>query len=107
MTDSAPLLDYIAAAQARDAGMKLAADNSGEFMTRALAVIASMRGEVQGEHIRAECIARGIIPKSSAAWGALIRTAAKRGLLENTGIYRATESVKTHCHPTVVWRIAA
>lgn len=103
----APLLDYIEASKARDAGMKLAADNSGAFMPRALAVIASMRGEVQGENIRAECIARGVLPKSHKAWGALTRLAITRGLLEPTGRFEKTKSVKTHCHPTQIYRVAA
>lgn len=104
----APLLDFIEASKARDAGISLATENAGDFITRALVVIASMSGqEVQGENIRAECIARGVQPQSHKAWGALVQSAIKRGLLKPTGRFEKTKSVKTHCHPTQVYEVAA
>lgn len=102
----APILDFIEASKARDAGLTLAAENAGDFITRALAVIASMTGEVQGENIRAECIARGVEPQSHKAWGALVQSAIKRGLLKPTGRYEKTKSVKTHCHPTQIYEVS-
>ena len=106
-TDLLDWMDSAAAAKARDAGLTIAAENAGDFITRALAVIASMHGEVQGETIRAECISRGVEPKSHKAWGALVQSAIKRGLLNPTGRFEKTKSVKTHCHPTQVYRVAA
>ena len=102
----APILDFIEASKARDVGLTLAAENSGDFITRALAVVASMTGEVQGENIRAECIARGVQPHSHKAWGALVQSAIKRGLLKPTGRYEKTKSVKTHCHPTQIYEVS-
>ena len=102
----APILDFIEASKARDAGLTLAAENAGDFITRAVAVIASMTGEVQGENIRAECIARGVEPQSHKAWGALVQSAIKRGLLKPTGRYEKTKSVKTHCHPTQIYEVS-
>lgn len=104
MTDvAATLFDYAEARAARDAGMQLAAENSGDFVSRVLGVIRSLSGEVQGENIRAACLDRGISPRSPNAWGAAINVAVKRGLLRKTDIFRPTQSVKTHGHPTVVY----
>jgi hypothetical protein len=44
------------------------------------------------------------LPPSHKAWGSLPRVAVKRGLIESTGEYCATTSLKTHGHPALVWR---
>lgn len=99
----APLLDYIAASKARDAGMKLAADNSGEFMPRALAAIKALPpAEYMGEEIRAILVEKGIAPATSQAWGALINAALKKNILVGTGRFEQTRSVATHRHRTQV-----
>ena len=41
------------------------------------------------------------------AWGALMRTAAMRGLIAKTGEYRKAKSAVSHAHAFPVWRRAA
>lgn len=43
-------------------------------------------------------------PRDGRAWGAVMRTAIGRGLVEKTGEYRQTRRPEAHCRPIPVYR---
>lgn len=99
------LFDLAEGRALRDAGTASVTANAGGFMDKALDEIAALpSGEYRGENIRAHCLCRGIAPHHPNAWGALIATAAKRGLLKPTGRYVAAASKKSHASVQQVYQ---
>jgi hypothetical protein len=98
-----PLLDYAASRIARDEALARVTRSSDAFMVNALIAISQLRGEFRGEQIRATLMAQGIEPHHHNAWGAVVRSALKRGLLEATGRFEAMHDVKSHARKTEVY----
>ena len=88
----------------RDEALALVTDNAGpSWMDKALAEIIKVHGEVTGEKIR------GIVthaigpPHHHNAWGAVVRTAIKRGILHRTGQRVNMMGPKSHARMTDVY----
>lgn len=97
------------AREARDEGIKRAADHAGEpWMKRAIEDFARFlreRGEATLEQWRHDWLTRGNPnPPSHKAYGAVASAAARSGLAVNTRRYVKATSVKTHAHPVPIWR---
>lgn len=104
-------IDFTAAVVARDAGIQRAADHAGEdWMSQAVEDFAAFlraRGEATLEQWRFDWLARGRpAPATHKAFGAVASSAARKGLVVNTGRYVRAVSPKTHAHPVPVWRAA-
>lgn len=103
-----PLLDYAASKAARDeALLRVTAHAGTEFMKVGLFAIANLPdGDVTGEHVRVTLIAKNIRPHHPNAWGALVRTAVRLGLLIETGLYTHMTDVRSHARRTAIYRVA-
>jgi hypothetical protein len=101
MTDL-PIMDLIASRQARDAGIAQITDHNATWMERGLRMIAiapPMSGpfELWREH----CWRAGLeTPDKPNAWGALARSAVKRGLIRPTGRWVPMRDVRSHARRT-------
>jgi hypothetical protein len=114
MDSAFPLLDYGAAQKARDEGIKEVSENNQTWMALALLQIeqfarthdgwANTEHGVTGEGIRVMLVPRVGHPNSQNCYGALIRTAIKRGLLVETGTLRAMKTEKSNARRTMVYR---
>jgi len=91
----------------RDQALHRVATNSGSWMLDALIAICriSTDSEVTGEDIRLNILERVGMPHHHNAWGALIKSALKQGVLIPTGEYRAMKTRKSHARKTPVYRI--
>ena len=95
------LFDAALSRQARDVGLKLVGDNSADFMPLGLMMIAKLAPwTYTGEQIRQQLTAAGIVPHHSNAWGALINTAVRRGLLRPTGRWVPMTAISSHARKT-------
>lgn len=61
--------------------------------------------EGTGEDFRAMLLDMGVATPHPNAWGALIATARRRGLLYKTGEYRKMRQPKSHARETPVYRV--
>ncbi len=94
----------------RDEGLAVVSLNSQPWMDKALALLPQMRREhmtVTGEDIHIWIEKRLGPPHHYNAWGALVSTAVRRGIIEFTGSYRKCTSPVRHAHRTPVYRFAA
>ena len=100
-----------AAIKARDRALKSVADNSEDWMEKALEALKylSTRREWTGEDIRLLISKPGIVgaPHHHNAWGALINTAVRRKLIVATGRYESMKTTKSHARKTPVYRVGA
>mgnify|MGYP001573482913 CR=1 FL=1 len=65
------------------------------------------RGESTLESWRFDWLSRGNPPPAShKSYGALAITAARRGIIINTGRYVKAKAEKTHAHRVCIWRAA-
>jgi hypothetical protein len=113
MESGAPLLDFLASAQARDAGIEQVTENNSDWMALALLQLeqlarmpngwANTEHGVTGEDLRRMLIARVGHPGHANAWGALINKAVRDGLLKATGAYRAMKEKRSHARKTPVY----
>jgi len=94
-----------AAIKARDEALAQVSDNAGDWIESALARIPRLSGEMTGEDIRFALVALVGQPHHANAWGALIKTAKGRGLIENTGRYVPMRAANSHARITPVYRI--
>lgn len=103
-----PLLDFAASKAARDEALQRVTAHAGtEFMKVGLEAIARLPiGDVTGEHIRVTLIGKNIRPHHPNAWGALVRSAVKLGLLIETGLYTKMTDVRSHARRTAIYRLA-
>jgi hypothetical protein len=90
---------------ARDAALDLVAENSGRWIYEArAAVIALPTGwKGTGEDIRLKLSKWGLVPHSPNAWGALINSCIKSGLLEGID-YDKMKDPRSHSRETKVYR---
>ncbi len=93
---------------ARDAALQTVADNSGDFMERALDAILGYEvgREVTGEDIRFRCEQRSLRPHHPNAWGALVNTAVRRKLLIPTDKFVSMKDKSSHARMTRVYKVS-
>jgi hypothetical protein len=109
-----PLLDFIASVEARDAGLSQTSKNNREWLALALLQIEQFAiGEHEwsnlehgfiGEDLRTMLIPLIGKPSTPHCYGALVRTAIRRGLIEETGQLRAMKAVNSHARRSMVYR---
>lgn len=102
--------DLFVARQARDEGIAKTVLKNESWLERCISKLKTMKlcGHVvvTGETIRVWMLANGIEnPSSPHAWGALVRTAMKRGLLRDTGRQEQMMTEKSHARRTPLWEI--
>ena len=73
---------------------------ANEFIKRHLA-----GAEVTGEDIRLRLQQEGIEPGHPNAWGGLVSTRARSGVLTDTGQTRKMKAQASHARRTPVWRV--
>ena len=95
------------AADARDRALAQVQSNAGDFGARALAALAAFPSgfEATGEKIRNLIERQGIRPHHPNAWGAVINTAVRRGLLTWTGRMGQMTALKSHARKTPIYRV--
>lgn len=96
------------AQQRKDAGISLVINNAGQsFVDQACDHVKARYGgqEVLAEAWRESCLAEGIKPHHSNAWGALTNELRRRGLIRFTGQYRESNSKRNHKHPYKLWEV--
>ena len=87
----------------RDAALIRVAKNSEDFFPRALAMIQSLGSwKGTGEDLRI-LISQEVTPHSPNAWGSLVRTALRRGMIEPTGERRRMMVRDSHGRSTDVY----
>ena len=98
--------DFFGGASRRDAAIEVVTENSGEWMTRALAAVELLPNNIKvtGEDVRFRLLESIGEPHHHNAWGALILHAVKDGSLLSTGIWRAMSDPRSHARRTLVYR---
>lgn len=98
--------DLYTARSERNAALDKVASNAPDFMVGALASIDQLpAGEWTGEQVRMALSHRGIVPHHHNAWGSLISTAVRRGILIDTGRYGHMTAKKSHARRTPIYWI--
>lgn len=95
---------------ARDDGIGRVTHNVGEaWMAGALRhLLAIPYADFTGEDVRKHLLAKGYAkPHHANAWGAVMMTAVKRGLIEKTGEYRPMKDKRSHARATPVYVLAS
>lgn len=92
----------------RDAAMSTVLTNAGPtWQERATEVLRGLSGhEVTGEDVRLECARVGIEPHHHNAWGAMVATWVREGLLVATGRYQPMRAKGSHGRETKVYRVS-
>ena len=98
------------ARQARDIGLERTRCVNTEWMAKALACLPLMKQDghvaATGEGMRIWLTAGGLpAPTSAHAWGSLVRTAMKRGIIKDTGRVVQMFTAKSHARRTQLWEI--
>jgi hypothetical protein len=95
---------------ARDAGIEKIRSKNTEWLERALKMLPGMKTVCMittGEGIRVWLTGQGLeAPSNQHAWGMLVRTAMKRGLIKDTGRMGQMFTEKSHARRTPLWEIA-
>lgn len=98
----------------KEQGQAVALDHAGaDWQTLALSHLERFLGMTKAvpflfEDFRDYATCNGLPePASHHAWGALCGVAARRGLIEPTGLMVKAKSAKTHAHRVMEWRRAA
>ena len=114
---SAPLLDFIASAKARDEGMQRVLDNNQDWFALAMIQLgqfartrdgyANTEYGITGEDVRVALLPHVGKPQSPHAWGALINKAVRDGILVATGQYRAMKDKRSHARKTAVYMMVS
>ena len=86
----------------KDAALKQVGSHSGTFMERAMAALDALESGsvVTGEDIRFSCTEKKIAPHHPNAWGALISSAVKKGLIRETGRWVPMRDVRSKARRT-------
>lgn len=100
--------DLFASKAARDKGTKIVADHNKNWMEQCLSVWPgfhdSREGQtIIGEDFRAYCESLGLHPKHHNAWGALIMTLVKRGMITATSETRQMKDKRSHARKSIVY----
>jgi hypothetical protein len=106
MPSGLPLFDAVASRAARDAGISAAADNA--FMADARDILVRSRADLPplflSEDLRLLVSARGCVPQSAHAWGALTRWLIATGVIEATGRWLPMRDVRSHARKSPEYR---
>lgn len=99
-------LPLFSALEERDKAIDRVTTNSGEFMSDALAALRRIEAKhVTGEDVREYLTGIGIQPHHHNAWGALIMTAIKDGILKPTQQFKNMRGPKSHGRMTRVYAV--
>lgn len=97
---------------ARDEGIRRSRKKNSVWLAKALSLLPAMKAagysDVTGEEMRIFLRSHACDleePSSPHAWGMLIRTAMKRGLITDTGRQKQMWTEKSHARRTPVWRL--
>jgi hypothetical protein len=100
-----PQIDLLESLAAKEAGIKQVSDHNETWMERALEMVARSNLTGPFEAWRARLLSQGIeTPNHANAWGALCRTAQRRGLIERTGRHVRMADVRSHGRETPEYR---
>lgn len=103
-----PLLSYIEMQQQKNAALEQVGDHAGEWIGNALIELADLKRskphEFTGESIRFWLTPLIGKPHSTGAWGALVRQAIAKKIIEPTGHYGTMLSEKSHGRETRLYR---
>jgi hypothetical protein len=89
---------------ARDEGLERVSTRSQQFMANGILAIAKLPpGEYTGEQIRLLLFRQHISPHHHNAWGALIMSAVRKGLLFDTGKVANMQTRASHARKTTVY----
>ena len=105
-----PLFDFLASASeaARDQAIATVARNAGvEFMEQAKAVILDRLSgtECLAEEMRRVCEEAGVMPHHHNAWGSLTNQLVRAGILQDTGRFAKSTSLRSHARRQPIWRV--
>ena len=100
--------DMFSARRARDDAIESVTRNSADWMQSALVAISKIqRGtEVIGEDIRIMIRDKVGDPHHHNAWGALIKSAIRNGLLIQTDRFRQMKTTKSHARVSRIYRLS-
>lgn len=107
MIHQADLFDT--ASNLKEQGQKKVLDHSGEWRERAIEMIVSLTKSCRvftAEDLRMLAHGRLDEPHHCNAWGAIMTTACKRGLIVKTGEYVASSFPSSHGRMIAVWKAA-
>lgn len=106
-------LDYTKASEERDAGIERAVSHANAVTANWSDIAFEKLKEFlqifsdpfQAEEVRSFAAVDDEFPEppSRRAWGGVIRTAARKGLIKRIG-FKNTKSVKSHCTPSSLWQ---
>ncbi len=89
----------------RDEGIKTVTEHNESWMELCLKSIERVTWQsFTGEDVRFHCSKMVGLPHHSNAWGALINSLVKRGIIEKTGEYRPMRDDNSHARSTPVYR---
>lgn len=102
-------LDFKAAANLRDSGIKRAVDHANreepvwsEKAFNFLREYIRSNREFMVEQLRSASTGKVPEPPTTRAWGGIVVRAKKMGLIKRKG-YRKTSNKKAHCTPATLW----
>lgn len=99
-------IDLFKSRKRRDAGIAQTSERNSMFLGAAMDVLLLLRERktITGEQLRYEVASRvNLQPTSPHVWGAIIRTAVKRGVLKDSGRTGQMQDVKSHARRTPIW----
>lgn len=100
-------IDLIAGRKARDQGIAQVTDSHGTWVGDACALLADTfagsRAEMTGEEMRQWLLDEGFQEPHPNAWGAVVNTLCKRGVIAKTGRYVQMQARKSRARETPVW----
>jgi len=102
-----PLFLPQVAKERRDRALKQVTANSGsKFQQLVREAVVTLDGQqVTGEDIRIHCVKKGIEPHHHNAWGGIISSLVKIGMLEPTGKYTQMRTLKSHARETRIYLV--
>ena len=91
----------------RDKYLAQVIENSGGWAKLAVTMVGSHNPEKEytGEDFRTSVEEHIGKPHHSNAWGSVINTALRKGLIEATGEYRKMKAISSHARKTPVYRV--
>jgi hypothetical protein len=88
----------------RDEGLRRVQSKNRQWLDDCLAKMPLLTGHMTGEEIRIRMTFSVGQPTHHNAWGSLIMSAVRKGLIEATGEYRSMKTKKSHARKTPVYK---
>jgi hypothetical protein len=101
-----PLFDFARGRDLRDKGMEQISEHNETWLSlcqREAQCFAETHETFTGEDIRFHCLHTVGYPRHYNAWGALINSLVKRGIIRATGEYRPMRDETSHARSTPVY----